>query len=436
MSKGRADDAPDFGAHLRRANARRLRSASWTFAAVIVLLFAANLIVPSLRLRVHAAAQIVVALYFFALGLIARSPRATAWPTSALPLLFGLGAAATGLVFNLDLMPRVGANPAYSTVMIVACLAPLWPRRLLLAMLAPAHVLYLASVWSARQTPTFVLVMTVGGTVAVVLGWFVAALQVRAERQAFDSAAAIQRQKDELAAALARVNRLLDERREIVAIVAHDLQSPLAGIRALLRTVAETSPAEGRKLKEVARACAEMHDTVSRLIEAHAAETGEVALEAVDTGALFTHAATAAAAAAAAKGIGIACVPGSHRVLAEPTMLSHALGNLISNAIKYSPPGSVVRLDAGPHGQGVRISVTDRGPGIPPGETHLLFKKFSRLSPQPTGADPSSGLGLYIVRTLAERMHAIAGWEPNPQGGSVFFLDFPAQNAGGAQDFA
>ncbi|HEY7663610.1 MAG TPA: hypothetical protein VH934_10855 [Xanthobacteraceae bacterium] len=198
MSKGRADDAPDFGAHLRRANARRLRSASWTFAAVIVLLFAANLIVPSLRLRVHAAAQIVVALYFFALGLIARSPRATAWPTSALPLLFGLGAAATGLVFNLDLMPRVGANPAYSTVMIVACLAPLWPRRLLLAMLAPAHVLYLASVWSARQTPTFVLVMTVGGTVAVVLGWFVAALQVRAERQAFDSAAAIQRQKDEL----------------------------------------------------------------------------------------------------------------------------------------------------------------------------------------------------------------------------------------------
>jgi two-component system sensor histidine kinase/response regulator len=138
-------------------------------------------------------------------------------------------------------------------------------------------------------------------------------------------------------------------------------------------------------------------------------------------------AAAAAAPAAAAKGIGVVCEPNSCRVLAEPTMLSHALGNLLSNAVKYSPFGSVVRLKAEPRGTGVRISVTDRGPGIAAEEADLLFGKFSRLSARPTGAEPTSGLGLYIVRVLAERMGAVAGWEPNPEGGSMFFLDLPSE---------
>lgn len=431
MSKAGAERALDFDGHLRRLNARRLRSASWYFAAVILVLLAANLAIPSLRLWLHAAAQIVVALYFGALGLFTRSPKAADWPTAALPLAFGLGAAATGLVFSLDLVPRVGANPAYSTAMFVACLAPLWPPRLLLAMLIPVHVVYLATVWREAHAPTFILVMTVGGTVAVVLGWFVATLAHRAEQQAFAAAAAIRRQKDELAAALARVNRLLDARREIVAIVAHELQSPLAGIRALLRTVTDVPPADDRKLQEIARACADMHATITRLIDAHAAEVGEARLEIVDAGALFAQAAAAAGPAAAAKGIGIVCEPNACRALAEPTMLSHALGNLVSNAIKYSPLGSVVRLKAERRGAAVRISVTDRGPGIAAEEADLLFGKFSRLSARPTGAEPTSGLGLYIVRVLAERMGAAAGWGPNPDGGSVFFLELPAAEEGG-----
>ena len=65
-----------------------------------------------------------------ALGLICRASKAEDWPTAALPLLFGLGAAATRLVFSLDLDPRIGANPAYSTVMLVAAvLATLWWQR-------------------------------------------------------------------------------------------------------------------------------------------------------------------------------------------------------------------------------------------------------------------------------------------------------------------
>jgi signal transduction histidine kinase len=435
MSNEWTDGTTGFDAHLRRVNARRLRSASWYFAAVVVLLLAANLALPSLRLWFHAAVQVAVALYFLALGLFCRRLKVEDWPTPALPLLFGLGAIAAGLIFSLDLDPRIGANPAYSTTMFVACLAPLWPYRLLLTVLVPVHLIYLLIVWSSGQPPTFVLVMTVGGTVAVALGALVAMLQYRAERQAFAAATAIRRQKDELADALARVNSLLDERREIVAIVAHDLRSPLAGIRALLRTVTDCSPADEPKLKEIARACAEMHGTITRLIDAHAAEIGEVKLETVAADALFAQAAAAAAPAAAEKGIGIVREPNSCRALAEPTLLSHALGNLLSNAIKYGPRGSVVNLRAEPSGERVRISVTDRGPGIPAGQTNLLFKKFSRLGSDASAADPDSesesgsGLGLYIVHTLAERMGASAGFEPNPDGGSTFFIDLPSAAA-------
>jgi hypothetical protein len=77
------------------------------------------------------------------------------------------------------------------------------------------------------------------------------------------------------------------------------------------------------------------------------------------------------------------------------------------------------------HGEAVQAAA-DRGPGIAAGEVQSLFKKFTRLSPQPTGSEPSSGLGPYIVQSLAARMRATAGFEPNPEGGSVFFLDLQA----------
>jgi signal transduction histidine kinase len=119
------------------------------------------------------------------------------------------------------------------------------------------------------------------------------------------------------------------------------------------------------------------------------------------------------------------CDANRRRTRSDPVALETALGNLLSNAIKYSPAGSVVRVNAQSHGEGVRISVIDRGPGIPASEADSLFKKFTTLSPRPTGGEPTSGLGLYIVHSLAERMGAVAGYAPNPEGGSVFFLDLP-----------
>ncbi len=416
----------EFDAHVSRFNARRLRSASWCFAAAMIILLIANISLPSLRLWQHAGSQVIAIFYFAAFGVICRLPRAATWPTPVLPGLFGLGTAATGLVFSHDLTPYLGANPAYVIPIFIMCLAPLWPRRLLLAILVPVHGIYLLDVFGAGETVSFLLVMAIGGTLAAALGWFVATLQYRAERQAFDAAAAISHQKEELATALARVSHLLDERNEMVAIVAHDLQSPLAGIRALLRTLTRGSDAEAAKLNEISRTCAEMQSAIGRLLQGHAAATGNSTLVVIDLEQLFARLAASAAPAAAAKNIAVVCDANRRRTRSDLGALEIALANLLSNAVKFSPAGSVVRVNAQSYGEGVRISVIDRGPGVPANEADSLFKKFMTLSPRPTGGEPTSGLGLYIVHSLAERMGAVAGYTPNPEGGSIFFLDLPS----------
>jgi signal transduction histidine kinase len=423
---GASDASPEFDAHLSSLNARRLRSASWGVAAVVALLLIINVVLPSLRLWQHALVQAAVVVYFMALGFVCRRPAAPQWPTPALPLLFGLGTAATGLVFSVDLAPYLGANPAYSTLILITCLAPLWPRWVLLRVLVPVHLIYLLIVFNDGPLVPFVLIMGVGGTSAVALGWFVAILQCRAERQAFDATLALREQKDDLAVALARVSRLLDERSEMAAIVAHDLQSPLAGIRALLRTVSHASDTDRAKLQEITRTCRDMQDAIGRLIDAHAAEAVSGVRTTVDLEQLFARVAAAAAPAAAEKNITIICDANLRNAHAEPAGLDRALGNLLSNAIKFSPAGSFVRVNAQSLGQGVRVSVIDHGPGIPAPEAERLFKKFTTLTPRPTGSEPTSGLGLYIVRSMAERMDAVVGFEPNPEGGSVFYLDLPA----------
>ncbi len=118
----------------------------------------------------------------------------------------------------------------------------------------------------------------------------------------------------------------------------------------------------------------------------------------------------------------------SNVVYADAARLEQAISNLVSNAIKYSPLNSLVTLESSCDEQGmVRISVSDEGPGIPPEERHLLFTEFGKLSTQPTGNEPSVGLGLWIVKYLIESMGGTVGAHFPPDGGSVFWVALPTQ---------
>jgi two-component system sensor histidine kinase VicK len=101
------------------------------------------------------------------------------------------------------------------------------------------------------------------------------------------------------------------------------------------------------------------------------------------------------------------------------------LGNLIDNAVKYSPDGGVVEVAVENDEGRVRFCVSDEGIGIPPAEHDRIFEKFYRLDPDMTRGIGGTGLGLYISRELVRRLGGRIWVEPNGGKGSVFCVEVP-----------
>jgi len=112
-------------------------------------------------------------------------------------------------------------------------------------------------------------------------------------------------------------------------------------------------------------------------------------------------------------------------VLADPDLLSRAIGNLVSNAIKYSPPKTEVVISAKNAGGGVAIEIADQGYGIPEVSVNRIFEKFYRV-PRVQDVDvPGTGLGLALVKEIAELHGGSVAVRSSVGAGSVFTLWIP-----------
>lgn len=109
-------------------------------------------------------------------------------------------------------------------------------------------------------------------------------------------------------------------------------------------------------------------------------------------------------------------------LMADSTVLGVILDNLVSNAVKYSPHGSTVRISTTSGDDVVAIDVIDEGPGIPPEDVERLFEQPGTLTPRPTGGESSTGLGLYLCARLAKRMGAQLMHASTEQGGTKMTL--------------
>ena len=107
------------------------------------------------------------------------------------------------------------------------------------------------------------------------------------------------------------------------------------------------------------------------------------------------------------------------------TGVGHVLQNLVSNAIKYSPPATCVDISAYRHGKCGRVLVMDRGPGICEKDQAHLFQRFARLSSEPTQGESSTGLGLALAKQQARAMGGNLWYEQREGGGSIFTLELP-----------
>jgi signal transduction histidine kinase len=105
--------------------------------------------------------------------------------------------------------------------------------------------------------------------------------------------------------------------------------------------------------------------------------------------------------------------------------LQQVLTNLLDNAVKFSPAGEEVRVNAFHVDSRVRIEVSDRGPGVPTEQHGLIFEKFGRAHSAGSPGKPGTGLGLFIARSIAEAHGGAVEVSSGPDSGATFTLVLP-----------
>ena len=116
-------------------------------------------------------------------------------------------------------------------------------------------------------------------------------------------------------------------------------------------------------------------------------------------------------------------------VWTDRVAVAAVLDNLLSNAIKYSPPGKRIWIQVRRDRESVVCSVQDEGPGLSQEEQARLFQRGVRLSPVPTGGEPSTGYGLAVAKELIERLHGAIWCVSTPGQGACFLFRLPAYQA-------
>jgi PAS domain S-box-containing protein len=122
------------------------------------------------------------------------------------------------------------------------------------------------------------------------------------------------------------------------------------------------------------------------------------------------------------------------RVVADPTRLRQVLINMLGNAVKFTPAGRIdVRVRRTENDALVRVEVADTGPGVRPGNRDKLFQTFERLNAAAVSGIEGAGLGLAISARLMDLMGGRIGYNDNPGGGSVFWVELPVCQGAGCE---
>lgn len=218
---------------------------------------------------------------------------------------------------------------------------------------------------------------------------------------------------------------------QLVEIATHDLQHPindLLMVESLLQQHAQTTPQIQPLLEDMNRAISSMQETLGDVLTAlnlrgqmhFYFEHTPVAKILLDIGLKYTMRATS-------KQITVLVGQTDGMIYADSKRVMQIVENLVSNAIKYSPPQREVHLWSEPTAEGTYIRVRDWGVGVPPAERDMLFSEFGKLSSQPTGNENSIGLGLWVVKQLTHAMNGEVGATFPDEGGSIFWVRLPHQ---------
>jgi two-component system, sensor histidine kinase and response regulator len=231
-----------------------------------------------------------------------------------------------------------------------------------------------------------------------------------------------------------RLRELNDEKNEFLGIVAHDLRSPLSNIVTSANLAISDREMDRTQIDEflgiIQNSAEHMIHLVENLMDVNAIEQGrlKIAIAPCELGELLRSVANNYQGKAKAKEQKL-CVreEGAPLVaMADPHSTIQVFDNLVSNAIKYSPTGKRIEVRLQRRNGLIRCEVADEGPGLTEEDLSKVFGKFARLSAKPTGGEPSTGLGLSIVKRMVEAGGGKVWCESEPGCGAKFIVELPA----------
>jgi PAS domain S-box-containing protein len=222
---------------------------------------------------------------------------------------------------------------------------------------------------------------------------------------------------------------------EFVSTVSHELRTPLTSIGGSLGLIVGGAAGvlndRATRLVEIANNNTQrLIRLVNDILDIEKLQSGRMNFRfaAASLDDIIDQAVSATLPYAATFGIALRRVgEGSNVVIkADADRANQAITNLISNAVKFSPTGAEVRIHTTRTGRGVRVSVEDRGSGIPEEFRPRIFQRFAQADTSDMRQRGGSGLGLSIVRQIMERHGGLVSFDSDPGVGTSFHLDFPA----------
>jgi PAS domain S-box-containing protein len=228
-----------------------------------------------------------------------------------------------------------------------------------------------------------------------------------------------------------RLEQLQDE---FVSTVSHELRTPMTSIAGSLGLLAGGTagilPPSAARLVTIAYAnCQRLVRLVNDILDIKKLESGLMAFnfQRCEACSLLERAIEANRAIADGYGVPIQldASPDAFDIQVDPDRFVQVITNLLSNALKFSAPGTEVAIAIENRGDTAHITVRDHGPGIPADFKPRVFEKFAQANTGNGGHQTGTGLGLSIVRQIIMRMNGQIGFEDAPGGGTTFYVDLP-----------
>ena len=274
-----------------------------------------------------------------------------------------------------------------------------------------------------------------GAVTMLIVAGFAAGMTAIAQR----SARAAQGRASQLAHAYTATQQLNQQLSDFLYALVHEMRSPLtvvSGYAEMLREPSFAGGPEGRRALDAIVSKAEvLNEIVEELLVTARLEAGKLELDGVELRLADAVAAACDRAADRARltemTVTCAAVPADVVAAADHAAVDRILDNLLANALVYSRRGGSIEVSAGGDGATCWVRVRDHGVGVPAGMEERIFDRFVRAHEE--SHRRGSGLGLYLARALARRMHGDLSLESSTPGkGSVFLLTLPRSPATGA----